>query len=121
VKLLDTIKAGALAFIEDVKAAREPVREPTHAFAIKTPGIDEAIELEPERLFDHPPTAQEAVEEARRIALAYARKRTGKPELTWKQAKRLLTEWEKEERQIENDRRHDARERAMEKHIVMDQ
>lgn len=97
----DSIAALGLRVVLEIQAARAPAQEPEHTFAIKTPGMDELIELPPPKLFDHPLTPAEQLTEGRRIAFDYAKKRSGKPELTWKQAKRLLDEWEKEEREVE--------------------
>jgi hypothetical protein len=87
----------------EVRAARAPEASAPElpTFAVKTPGTQEVIELPQLKTFDHPPTPEETRAEARRIALAYARQRSGKPELTWKQAKLLLDRWEKEEREQE--------------------
>jgi hypothetical protein len=85
--------------IRAARAPRKPAELPT--YAVKTPGMDETIELPPLRTFDHQPTPEEHRTEARRMALAYARKRTGRPDLTWKQAKFLLERWEKEEREAD--------------------
>ncbi|MGH9884640.1 MAG: hypothetical protein ACREBE_03880 [bacterium] len=105
------LRDAALAVVEDVRAARAPAavepEQPT--FLIQTPGLDEAIELAPPKRFARPLTEEEAFQEAKRIAMDYAQKRTGNPNLTWKQTKRLMDEWEKEERLADRER---ERERA---------
>jgi hypothetical protein len=104
--VLTRIRAAALVLVDQVRAARAapppaPADDSPPPMAIRTPGTHEAIELPKARVWDRPPTQAELHFEARRLALAYARQRTGNPELTWKHAKLLIDRWAKEERRAE--------------------
>lgn len=106
--MLGALKQLGAKLVAEVKSARapapvEPENDGQPDYAIHTPGTHEAIVLPKPRTFDHPPTPDEFRTEARRVALAYARERSGKPQLTWKQAKLLLDRWEKEERAAERE------------------
>lgn len=95
------MRASLARIVLEIRAARAPASPIAHTFAIKTPGTDEAIEMAPPKEFDHPLTPEEARKEAQRIAMDYARKRTGNPDITWKQCKVMMDKWADEERDIE--------------------
>lgn len=111
--ILRRIQTVATHLVEEVKAARaqraEPIEIQLPTYGVRTAGTDEVIELPKMRTFDHEPTQDELLAEARRMALEYARARTGKPELTWRQAKLAIDKWEKEERAVERERDREAR------------
>jgi hypothetical protein len=105
VNILKRVRDAALGVVEDIRAARNPAPPPEPTFVIKTPGLDEEIQLAQPKRFDKPLTPEQEFREAKRLAMDYARKRTGKPDLTWAQTKRLMDRWEKEERRAEADAR----------------
>lgn len=113
--MLDRLKGAGLAFVvwlvavlaelrHRIHEARHPKRkkftfDPEHIPVILPPSMGPLVETQGS---DHPlPLAQVPIRstkaDAKRAALAYAEHRVGH-ELTWKQARRLLNGWEREER-----------------------
>lgn len=111
------VKATALALLvwviaawhelrERIHEARHPKRkkfDPNHVPVFVPPQAGPLVETVASKdallLTQVPIRSTKA--DAKREALAYARQRSKNPSLQWKAARRLLNQWEREEREIE--------------------
>jgi hypothetical protein len=110
--LLASLADKAKKFVAEVQEARNPkpveLEPDLPVYAAEIAGTDQAIVLPKVKTFDHPPTIEEQLAEARRIAWAYARERSDNADLTWKQAKHLIAGWVKEEKELERQQKKEA-------------
>lgn len=92
-----------------IAEARNPTKakpkkfDPNHVPIILPPAMGPLVEttasVDPLPLASVPIRSTKA--DAKREALTYARKRSGKPDLAWKAARALLNKWGREERELE--------------------